>query len=284
MSATAKKVAITPPEVLSRKGRDPLVCLTAYTTPMARLVDAECDVVLVGDSVGMVLHGLPSTLGVTMEMMIMHGKAVRRGIDRALLVVDMPFGSYEQAPEKAFENAARLLAETECGAVKLEGGQAIAETIRFLAARGIPVMAHIGLTPQAINTLGGYKVQGRGEDADRIRRDAIAVAEAGAFAVVLEKVPASLASEITGEIAIPTIGIGASAQCDGQILVLDDMLGMFGDFKPKFVKRFAELADSARSAISSYASEVRARRFPGEEHVFGDIADTTAQKVDGISR
>lgn len=284
MSATAKKVAITPPEVLSRKGRDPLVCLTAYTTPMARLVDAECDVVLVGDSVGMVLHGLPSTLGVTMEMMIMHGKAVRRGIDRALLVVDMPFGSYEQAPEKAFENAARLLAETECGAVKLEGGQAIAETIRFLAARGIPVMAHIGLTPQAINTLGGYKVQGRGEDADRIRRDAIAVAEAGAFAVVLEKVPASLASEITGEIAIPTIGIGASAQCDGQILVLDDMLGMFGDFKPKFVKRFAELADSARSAISSYASEVRARRFPGEEHVFGYIADTTAQKVDGISR
>jgi 3-methyl-2-oxobutanoate hydroxymethyltransferase len=270
MSATGQMKALTPPDVVIRKGEAPLVCLTAYTTPMARLVDTTCDIALVGDSVGMVLHGLPSTLGVTLDMMIMHAQAVRRGIERALMVVDMPFGSYEEGPEQAFRNAARLMAETGCAAVKLEGGESMAGTIQFLVARGIPVMAHVGLTPQAVNTFGGYKVQGRGNDAERILRDADAVSKAGAFAVVLEKVPEALSRRITADIAIPTIGIGASSACDGQILVVDDMLGMFTDFRPKFVKRYAELGEQAQAAIAAYANDVRERRFPGAEHVFGD--------------
>lgn len=270
MSATGAKGAFSPPDILACKGGAPLVCLTAYTTPMARLVDRDCDIVLVGDSVGMVLHGLPSTLGVTMEMMLLHGKAVRRGLERALMVVDMPFGSYERSPEQAFRNAALLMSETGCAAVKLEGGMAMADTIGFLTARGVPVMAHVGLTPQAVNTLGGYRVQGRGEDAERIHADAVATAEAGAFSVVLEKIPEELARRITDDVAIPTIGIGASPACDGQILVVDDMLGLFGDFRPKFVKRYAELAHSAEAAIAAYAQEVRARRFPADEHVFSN--------------
>lgn len=270
MSATKEVRATTPPDVAARKGATPLVCLTAYTTPVARLVDPHCDVVLVGDSVGMVLHGLESTIGVTLEMMILHGQAVRRGLSHALLVVDMPFGTYEESPQQAFHNAGRLMAETGCAAVKLEGGVAMTETIGFLTARGIPVMAHIGLTPQAVNTFGGYKVQGRGEAADRILADAEAVTEAGAFSVVLEKIPAALADRITRTIAIPTIGIGASAGCDGQILVVDDMLGAFADFKPKFVKRYADHAGTAAAAIEAYAEDVRARRFPGDEHLFGD--------------
>ncbi|RUV66490.1 MULTISPECIES: 3-methyl-2-oxobutanoate hydroxymethyltransferase [unclassified Mesorhizobium] len=274
MSVTGKTRALTPPDIAARKGKTPLVCLTAYTTPIARLVDSHCDVVLVGDSVGMVLHGLPSTLSVTLEMMIMHGQAVRRGLERALMVVDMPFGSYEEGPEQAFRNAARVMAETGSAAVKLEGGEATAETIRFLTGRGIPVMAHVGLTPQAVNAFGGYRVQGRGEDGERIRRDALAVTEAGAFAVVLEKVPEPLARRITEEVAIPTIGIGASSACDGQILVVDDMLGLFGDFRPKFVKRYAELGAAASAAIGSYAQEVRERRFPAAEHVFGEGSKT----------
>ncbi|MER9794610.1 3-methyl-2-oxobutanoate hydroxymethyltransferase [Mesorhizobium sp. M0213] len=274
MSATRAIRALTPPDIAARKGATPLVCLTAYTTPIAQLVDAHCDVVLVGDSVGMVLHGLPSTLGVTLEMMIMHGQAVRRGLERALMVVDMPFGSYEESPGQAFGNAARMMAQTGCAAVKLEGGVSMAATIRFLAARGVPVMAHVGLTPQAVNAFGGYRVQGRGDDADRIQRDAVAVAEAGAFAVVLEKVPEALARQITQEIAIPTIGIGASPACDGQILVVDDMLGLFGAFRPKFVKRYAELGEAASAAISAYSHDVRERRFPAAEHVFGDEPKT----------
>lgn len=270
MSATVETKAFTPPDIASRKGKTPLVCLTAYTTPMARLVDKHCDIALVGDSVGMALHGLPTTLGVTLDMMLLHGKAVRRGLERALMVVDMPFGSYEESVGQAFCNAARLMTETGCAAVKLEGGESMAATIRFLAARGVPVMAHVGLTPQAVNTFGGYHVQGRGGDAERIMRDAAAVAEAGAFAVVLEKVPEALARRITAEIAIPTIGIGASAACDGQILVVDDMLGMFTSFRPKFVKRYAELGEQAEAAIAAYARDVRERRFPGAEHVFGD--------------
>ena len=270
MSATNDVRAMTPPDVAARKGGVPLVCLTAYTTPIARLVDPHCDVVLVGDSVGMVLHGLESTLGVSLEMMILHGKAVRRGLSRALLVVDMPFGTYEEGPAQAFRNAATLMAETGCAAVKLEGGVAMAETIRFLSARGIPVMAHIGLTPQAVNSFGGYKVQGRGGDAFHILRDAEAVADAGAFSVVLEKVPATLADRITETVAIPTIGIGASRACDGQILVVDDMLGMFDAFRPKFVKRFAELGEAADAAIAAYAQEVRSREFPSDAHVFTD--------------
>lgn len=270
MSATGQQKAFTPPDIAARKGKTPLVCLTAYTTPVARLVDPHCEVVLVGDSVGMVLHGLPTTLGVTLDMMILHGQAVRRGLERALMVVDMPFGSYEEGSEQAFRNAARVMAETGSAAVKLEGGEAMAGTIHFLTGRGIPVMAHVGLTPQAVNAFGGYRVQGRGEDGERIRRDALAVAEAGAFAVVLEKVPEPLARRITDEIVMPTIGIGASSGCDGQILVVDDMLGLFGDFRPKFVKRYAELGDAASAAIAAYANDVRERRFPAAEHVFGD--------------
>lgn len=274
MNATALTKALTPPDISARKRRTPLVCLTAYTTPIARLVDPHCDMVLVGDSVGMVLHGLPSTLGVTLEMMIMHGKAARRGLERALMVVDMPFGSYEEGQDQAFRNAARLMSETGCAAVKIEGGEVMADTICFLTARGIPVIGHIGLTPQAVNTFGGYRVQGRGEDGERIRRDALAVAEAGAFAVVLEKVPETLARRITEEIAIPTIGIGASAVCDGQVLVVDDILGLFSEFRPKFVKRYADLGETASAAIAAYAQEVRERRFPTEEHVFGDAPTT----------
>ncbi|TIW21043.1 MAG: 3-methyl-2-oxobutanoate hydroxymethyltransferase, partial [Mesorhizobium sp.] len=246
-----------------------LVCLTAYTTPVAKLVDGFCDVVLVGDSVGMVLHGMPSTLGVTLEMMILHGKAVRRGLQSALMVVDMPFGSYEESPAQAFRNAALVTAETGAAAVKLEGGESVAETIRFLTARGIPVMGHVGLTPQAVNAFGGYRTQGQGEDAERILRDATAAAEAGAFAVVLEKIPEALARLITEQVAIPTIGIGASPACDGQILVVDDMLGLFSAFRPRFVKRYAELGSDAEAAIAAYAKDVRERRFPALEHVFG---------------
>ncbi|SEJ68743.1 ketopantoate hydroxymethyltransferase [Pseudooceanicola nitratireducens] len=268
MSQSAPQRSLTASDIRARKGSDPLVCLTAYTTPVAQLADADCDLVLVGDSVGMVLHGLPSTLGVTMEMMVLHGSAVARGLSRALMVIDMPFGSYEESPAQAFRNAARLMAETGAGAVKLEGGAHMEDTIRFIVDRGIPVMAHIGLTPQAVNALGGYRVQGRGADADRILEDARAVTRAGAFSVVLEKVPAALADQITSEIAIPTVGIGASAGCDGQILVIDDMLGLFDAFKPKFVKRYGDLASDARTAIRTYAEEVRARSFPAPEHVF----------------
>jgi len=282
MSAAGELKTMTPPDVAARKGGAPLVCLTAYTTPMARLVDRHCDIVLIGDSVGMVLHGLPSTLGVTLDMMILHGKAVRRGLERALMVVDMPFGAYEEGPEQAFRSAARLMAETGCAAVKLEGGENMAATIRFVCARGVPVMAHVGLTPQAVNKFGGYRVQGRGEDADKTRRDAAAVAEAGAFAVVLEKVPEPLARRITGEIGIPTIGIGASPACDGQILVTDDMLGLFTSFRPKFVKRYAELGEQAEAAIAAYARDVRERRFPAVEHVFGEAGrDIDAGGVKG---
>ncbi|MEM9580251.1 MAG: 3-methyl-2-oxobutanoate hydroxymethyltransferase [Pseudomonadota bacterium] len=272
MSATARKTAPMPDDIRAAKGKTPLVSLTAYTTPMAQMMDAHCDFVLVGDSVGMVLHGLPSTLGVTLEMMILHGQAVARGLSTSMMVIDMPFGSYEASPQHAFENAARLMRDTGAGAVKLEGGQQMAETIAFLVARGIPVMAHIGLTPQSINTLGGYKVQGRDEQADVLVADARAVASAGAFAVVLEKVPQVLADRITADLDIPTIGIGASAGCDGQILVVDDMLGLFTAFKAKFVKRYAHLGEAGEAAIAAYAEDVRARRFPGPEHVFSDAA------------
>ena len=268
MSATARKTAPMPDDIRAMKGGTPIVSLTAYTTPMAKMMDAHCDFVLVGDSLGMVVHGLPSTLGVTMEMMILHGQAVARGLSRAMMVIDMPFGSYEESSEQAFRNAARLMAETGAGAVKLEGGTHMAETIAFLVARGVPVMAHVGLTPQSINTLGGYKVQGRDAGAEKLLADARLVAEAGAFAVVLEKVPAVMADRITEEVAIPTIGIGASAGCDGQILVVDDMLGLFTAFKPKFVKRYADLGTQGEAAIASYADEVRARQFPADEHTF----------------
>ncbi len=270
MSATSPVRPVLPPDIRARKGGEPLVVLTAYSTPVARLVDAHCDVVLVGDSLGMVIHGLPSTLGVTMEMMILHGRAVVRGAQRAMPVIDMPFGSYEESPAQAFRNASRLMAETGAPAVKLEGGVHMAETIAFLTARGVPVMAHVGLTPQAVNTLGGYKVVGRDDEAAKVMADAKATEAAGAFSIVLEKVPAGLAGRITAELAIPTIGIGAGVDCDGQVLVVDDMLGLFTDFRPKFVKRYAELGRAADEAIAAYAAEVRSRTFPAAEHSFAD--------------
>ena len=270
MSATAPVRPVLPPDIKARKGGTPLVVLTAYTTPVARLVDAHCDIALVGDSLGMVLHGMPSTLGVTMEMMILHGRAVVRGLSKAMPVIDMPFGSYEESPQQAFRNAARLMAETGAPAVKLEGGQHMADTIAFLTARGVPVMAHVGLTPQAVNTLGGYKVVGRDDEAARVMADARACEAAGAFSIVLEKVPVGLAGQITANLSIPTIGIGAGADCDGQVLVVDDMLGLFTDFRPKFVKRYAELGKLADQAIADYAAEVRSRAFPAAEHGFAD--------------
>ncbi|MCM2504868.1 3-methyl-2-oxobutanoate hydroxymethyltransferase [Aureimonas altamirensis] len=270
MSVDAKIRSITPPELIARKGGEKIACLTAYTTPMARLADRHCDLILVGDSLGMVVHGLPNTLGVTLDMMILHGKAVMRGAGRALVVVDLPFGCYEAGAQQAFEASARVMAETGCAAVKLEGGVEMAETVAFLTARGIPVCAHVGLVPQRVQSFGGYKVQGRGAARDRIMADAVAMAEAGAFAVVLEKVVEPLAREITQCLAVPTIGIGASPACDGQILVLDDILGVFTDFQPKFVRRYAELGAAAEDAIAAYVRDVREGRFPAAEHTFGE--------------
>ena len=278
MSASSPLRSVLPPDIRARKGSAPLVVLTAYTTPTARLVDAHCDIALVGDSVGMVLHGLPSTLGVTMEMMILHGRSVVKGCQKAMVVIDMPFASYEESPAQAYRNAARLMAETGAPAVKLEGGAHMAETIAFLTKRGVPVMAHIGLTPQAVNTLGGYKVVGRDDEADRVLADALAVQAAGAFAVVLEKVPMGLAGRITETLDIPTIGIGAGAACDGQVLVIDDMLGLFTEFRPKFVRRYAELGKTADEAIAAYAADVRSRAFPAAEHAFPDVLPVKAEK------
>ena len=268
MSVNTKIKALTPPDITGMKGNSPIVSLTAYTTPIARMIDEHTDLVLVGDSVGMVMHGMPNTLGVTMDMMVLHGKAVRRGLKRPLLVMDMPFGSYEKSKEQAFENAAILMRETECGAVKLEGGETMAETIHYLVNRGIPVMAHIGLTPQSVNIFGGYKTQGKGNDSGRIMNDAVAVQEAGAFSVVCEKMPDALARSVTKELTIPTVGIGASVYCDGQILVIDDMLGMFTDFKPKFVKRYANLGEQVQEMAKEYAAEVKERQFPAPDHVY----------------
>ncbi len=259
---------ISVPSIQSRKGDVPIVCLTAYTAPMAELIDQHADLILVGDSVGMVVHGLDSTLDVTMEMMIMHGQAVRRGAKRALVVVDMPFGSYEESPEVAYRNAVRLIKETGCEAVKLEGGAYMADTIAFLTERGIPVMAHVGLMPQAKNVAGGFKVVGRRQtEWARIEEDARRVAEAGAFAVVLEGIAEPLAERITQAVNIPTIGIGASHLCDGQILVTDDMLGMFQK-TPRFVKRYADMRLDISEGLEAYADDVRARRFPSEKYTY----------------
>jgi 3-methyl-2-oxobutanoate hydroxymethyltransferase len=252
------------------KGGTPIVGLTAYTAPIARLLDPHVDFLLVGDSLGMVVYGFDSTLPVTLEMMVAHGAAVMRATARALVVVDMPFGAYQETPEQAFRNAARIMAETGCAAVKLEGGVEMAETVRFLARRGVPVMGHVGLMPQSVNAAGGFKVQGRGdEQAERVAADAAAIAEAGAFAIVVEGTIESVARAITERVPVPTIGIGASPACDGQILVTDDVLGVFTEFTPRFVKRYAELAPLISAAAESYAADVRARHFPGPEHCFG---------------
>ena len=270
MSATTDVRRITAPELRARKGGEPIVCLTAYTAPMARLLDAHTDLLLVGDSLGMVVYGFDSTLPVTLDLMIAHGAAVVRGSSRACVVIDLPFGSYQESPQQAFRNAARVMAETGAQAVKLEGGLEMAETVAFLAARGIPVLGHVGLMPQSVNSLGGYRAVGRDDAvAARIRADAHAISDAGAFAVVIEGTVEPLARAITAELPIPTIGIGASPACDGQVLVSDDLLGLFAEFTPKFVKRYADLGEAVSHAAEQYAADVRARRFPGPEHCFG---------------
>ncbi|MCA8882217.1 MAG: 3-methyl-2-oxobutanoate hydroxymethyltransferase [Rhodobacteraceae bacterium] len=259
---------MTAPQIAGRKGGTPIVSLTSYHAHTAAIVDKYADFILVGDSLGMVMHGMDSTVGVSLDLMIMHGKAVVRGTKRALIVVDMPFGTYEESPNMAFRNAARIMKETACGAIKLEGGARMAETIRFLTERGIPVMAHIGLTPQSSHVMGGFKTQGRNEDTwPAHEADAQAVADAGAFAVVLEGMVEPLAARITQQIPIPTIGIGASADCDGQILVLEDMLGL-NPWTPKFVKVYGEFGGMMERAVSAYADEVKSRAFPGDDQTY----------------
>ena len=269
MSSQQEIRRLTAPDIRARKKGEPIVALTSYHAHTARLVDQYCEFILVGNSLGMVMHGMETTMPVTLDMMILQGHAVMRGSKRALVVVDMPFGSYEASKEQAFMSSARVLKETSCGAIKLEGGRRMAETIRFLAERGVPVMAHVGMTPQSINTLGSFRAQGREEkDWGPIEQDAKAVAEAGAFCVVIEAVAEPLARKITGAIAIPTIGIGASSACDGQILVLEDMLGL-SPRVPKFVKRYGDLGPSIEKAVADYAAEVRSRAFPGPDQVYG---------------
>lgn len=258
----------TVPQIAARKGGDPIVSLTSYHAHTAAIVDRHADFILVGDSLGMVMHGMETTVGVPLDLMIMHGRAVVRGTKRALIVVDMPFGTYEESPNMAFRNAAKIMKETGCGAVKLEGGARMAETIHFLVERGIPVMAHTGLTPQSSHVMGGFKTQGRDEDTwPAHENDARAVTDAGAFAVVLEGMVEPLAARITKQIDIPTIGIGASPDCDGQILVLEDMLGL-NPKPPKFVKVYGDLLNQIESAVEAYANDVRARTFPTEDEVY----------------
>jgi len=263
---------LTVPAIRARKvdgaAAEPIVVLTAYTARQAQLLDPHCDMLLVGDSLGQVIYGLPSSVPVTLEMMEAHGAAVVRGSYHSVVIVDMPFGSYEQSPAQAFESASRLLKATGAAAVKLEGGAAMAETIAFLCQRGIPVCAHVGLTPQAVNVLGGYGPRGRdAAEAAKILDDAHAVADAGCFAMVIEGVIEPLAARITAAVPCPTIGIGASPQCDGQVLVTDDLLGLF-ERTPRFVKRYADLAATIGEAAATYAAEVRARSFPGAAQLY----------------
>ncbi len=260
---------VSAPDIAARKGRQPIVCLTAYTTPTAEILDAHCDLLLVGDSVGMVLHGLPNTVGVTLEMMILHGQAVMRGSRRAMVVVDMPFGSYEADPRVAHANAVRIMKETGAQAVKVESGQDVPETIAYLVQRGIPVMGHVGLLPQSVHAMGGYRVQGRELDAaEALVEEASVLVEAGCFAVVLEGVPEVLAERVTAEIAVPTIGIGAGPFCDGQVLVLHDLLGLSKPPVPKFVRRYADLGDLVVDAVGRYCKDVRSGAFPSDAETY----------------
>lgn len=273
----APSARVTIPAITAMKSGEKIVVLTAYTAPMARLLDAHCDMLMVGDSLGMVVYGMDSTLPVTLDMMIAHGAAVVRGAAHACVIVDMPFGSYQASPAQAFTNAARVIKETGAACVKMEGGAELAETIAFVSARGIPVMAHIGLMPQHMHSVGGFKTQGRDAAARKaIMEDAKAVAHAGAFAVVIEGVVESLAEEITHAIAIPTIGIGASPACDGQVLVVDDMLGMF-EHAPRFVKKYADLRATITAAVTQYAAEVRNGSFPSDAQCYG-VASTPLPK------
>jgi 3-methyl-2-oxobutanoate hydroxymethyltransferase len=259
---------LTVPAVAKRKGGEPIVMLTAYTARMAQLLDPHCDMLLVGDSLGQVIYGLPSTLQVTLDMMIAHGAAVVRGSYHSVVIIDMPFGSYERSPEQAFESASRIMAETGAAGVKLEGGETMAPTVAFLTHRGIPVVGHVGLTPQSVNVLGGYGARGRSiEEHAQIVADARAIAEAGAFALVVEGVVETLARTVTGEVSCPVIGIGASNACDGQVLVIDDMLGMF-ERTARFVKRYDDLATRISAAAETYAAEVRSRAFPTDAETY----------------
>jgi len=269
MSAETKSRRHTVRTIGERKGKDPIVVLTAYTAPMARLLDPHVDCLMVGDSLGMVLYGMETTLAVTLDMMIAHGRAVVGASNSALVVVDMPFGSYQESPQQAFRGASRILAETGAQAVKLEGGKIMAPTIAFLVERGVPVMGHVGLMPQSVNGLGGFRAQGKSADEEtRILEDAKAVAEAGAFAMVVEGTVEPVARLVTAQVAVPTIGIGASPACDGQVLVTEDMLGLAGGHAPKFVKRFADLDRVVGQAVETYASAVRSRTFPGSEQCY----------------
>ncbi|EKV32374.1 3-methyl-2-oxobutanoate hydroxymethyltransferase [Caenispirillum salinarum AK4] len=270
MSAQTSLKRVTVRDVAACKGKDPLVVLTCYTAPMAQVLDEHVDMLLVGDSLGMVVYGMDTTLGVTVDMMINHGQAVMRGSRKAMVIVDLPFGSYGESPAQAYRNAARILKETGAAAVKLEGGAEMAETVRFLTQRGVPVMGHVGLKPQMVHATGGFRAQGRTEaEAKQILADAKAIAEAGAFSLVVEGTWEGVAREVTEAVGCPTIGIGASATCDGQVLVTEDVMGLFSDFTPKFVKKYAQLNEQISEAAGKYAADVRARRFPGPEHCFG---------------
>lgn len=255
---------------LNPENKQPLVCLTAYSKPMAQLIDPHVDMILVGDSLGMVLYGFDTTLPVTLEMMIQHGAAVKRGASQALIVVDMPFGTYQASPEQAYTNAARVMVETGCSAIKIEGGLEMVDTVKFLTERGISVMAHIGLMPQTLEAAGGYRAHGKeAVEATRLLTEAKAFEAAGAFALLLEGIVEPVAAKITAEISIPTIGIGASPACDGQILVGDDVLGIFQDFTPKFVKQYAQMGEVISDAVAQYARDVRNNSFPENQHCFG---------------
>jgi len=263
---TQKRLAA--PDITAMKGRTPIVCLTAYTAPMAELLDPVCDILLVGDSVGMVVHGLDNTVGVTLEMMILHGQAVMRGSRRAMVVVDMPFGSYEGDRDTAYANAVRVMKETGAQAIKIESGAAMADTISYLTERGVPVMGHVGLRPQSVLVDGRFRARGRtNAEHDDVIGEAKAAQAAGAFAIVVEGVAEPLARTVTKELDVPTIGIGASPACDGQVLVTDDMLGLF-DWTPKFVRRYADLRSEIDRAVRAYAADVRDRRFPGEAETY----------------
>ena len=268
MLKDTKPQRLTIPHIRGRKGKDKIVTLTAHSAPMAAIIDPFVDVILVGDSLGMVVHGLPTTVGVTLDMMILHGRAVMRGSIRAVVVVDLPFGSYEQSPQQAHASAVKVIQETGCQAVKVEASHGVAETIEFLVRRGIPVMGHIGLRPQAANVDGGFKAKGRSvAERDGALAEALAVDQAGAFAMVVEGVAGDLADEITRAVSVPTIGIGASPACDGQVLVTDDMIGLF-DWTPKFVRRYAGMRDLMRNAVEAYAADVRSGAFPNTAEMY----------------
>lgn len=271
VSTATTTTRITVPAIHARKGKDPVVCLTAYTAPMARILDPHVDLLLVGDSLGMAVYGMDSTLGVTLDMTIAHGAAVVRGSKKACVIVDMPFGTFQESPEQAWRNAVRVMRETGAAGVKIEGGEEMAATVRFLVDRGVPVMGHVGLKPQSVHAAGGYRAQGKDQAAAaKIMRDAGAISESGAFSLVIEATVEVLARKITEAVETVTIGIGASSACDGQVLVTEDILGMIPDFTPKFVKQYADVGGSIAAAAASYADDVRARRFPGPEHCYSN--------------